>query len=429
MQIIAYPHIQETLYSETLANGLRVYLLPKKGFSKTFATFSTPFGSKDVQYRLAHQETANPIPLGTAHFLEHKLFAKPDYDVFARFAERGGSVNAYTGFDRTTYLFSATEHLEEHLNHLLDFVQTPYFTAPNIEKERGIIAQEILMYRDNPDWRLYFGLLQGLFQTLPIRYETAGTVDSIQAIDEQVLYDCYDAFYRPEQMCLFVVGGFEAASMMDTIRQNQAKKNVSAKPFVHRLQIEEPPDICERNVTCTLPVSLPKCLFGFKQVYPHKEGRALLALESAAEILFQYLFAASSPLYQTLYSEQLLVSGLSFQIQCNNTYAFSVMGGATPNPDRLVERFSQLLQATLQQGITEASFLRIKRKVFGNRIRLFNSMQAVSGRYTADLFRGADLFESIPALQAVTLAQVKDVAEQHFNWERLAVSVVRKDSP
>src|SRR5690606_13607321 len=206
MEKIHFPQLDEQLYYEKLDNGLDVYLLPKTGFYKTYATFTTKYGSIDNHFVPLGKEEYVKVPDGIAHFLEHKLFEKEDGDVFQKFSRQGASANAFTSFTRTAYLFSSTSHVEKNLETLLDFVQEPYFTDQTVEKEKGIIAQEIRMYDDNPDWRLYFGMIKNLYEKHPVRIDIAGTVESISAITKDMLYTCYNTFYHPSNMVLFIVG-------------------------------------------------------------------------------------------------------------------------------------------------------------------------------------------------------------------------------
>src|SRR6476620_4505251 len=197
MEKIEFNQIQEEIYHEKLENGLEVFILPKKGFNKTYATFTTKYGSIDNHFMPLEKSAFLKVPDGIAHFLEHKLFEKEDGDVFQQFSKQGASANAFTSFTRTAYLFSCTSNVEQNLNTLLHFVQEHYFSEKTVEKEKGIIGQEIQMYQDNPDWRLYFGLIDSLFVKHPIKIDIAGTIESISKITKDLLYECYETFYHP----------------------------------------------------------------------------------------------------------------------------------------------------------------------------------------------------------------------------------------
>ena len=285
MQTIQYDQLRETLYYERMANGLDVYVLPKPGFQKTYATFSTKYGSIDNRFRVGGGEV-HEVPDGIAHFLEHKMFEEPEGDVFAKFASRGASANAFTSFDRTVYLFSATEHILDNLRTLLDFVQNPYFTDENVEKEKGIIGQEIKMYQDQPDWRSYFGLIGAMYNVHPIRIDIAGTIESISRITKETLYTCYRTFYHPSNMMVFVVGGVNPEEVFELVRENQSGKTIEPQGQIDRLFDMEPAEVRERRKETILPVALPKCLFGFKEDAPAVAGDDMVRQELLTRLVF-----------------------------------------------------------------------------------------------------------------------------------------------
>jgi len=304
MRRIDYDSLRETVYCEQLPNGLQVYVVPKPGFRKTFAAFATKYGSIDNHFQ-AQGGPEIRVPDGIAHFLEHKMFEEPTGDIFAQFASQGASANAFTGFERTVYIFSATERIAENLTTLIDFVQNPYFTDENVEKEKGIIGQEIKMYQDHPDWRSYYGLIAAMYREHPVRIDIAGTIESISQITKETLYDCYRTFYHPSNMMLVVAGGVHAEDVMALVRDNQAAKTFGPQREIRRFFPKEPPEVARRTLTVRLPVSLPKCLLGFKEPQHNLEGRALLERELCTKLVFDALFSPSSVQYQSLYDEHL----------------------------------------------------------------------------------------------------------------------------
>src|SRR5690606_34868387 len=241
------------------------------------------------------------VPDGLAHFLEHKMFEEPDGDVFARFAANGASANAYTGFDQTVYLFSATRNVDRCLDILLDFVQSPYFTDANVEKEKGIIIQEIHMYRDNPDWRVYFGLLGALYHSHPVRIDIACTAGSVSSIASDLLYECHRMFYHPSNMHLFVVGGVDPERTLETVRANQARKRFDPPAVFERVPADEPENAKEPMRQATLAVAMPKCYVGFKETDVALVGERAIRRDLAARIVLDALFSRSSPVYQDMY--------------------------------------------------------------------------------------------------------------------------------
>ncbi|WP_438432510.1 EF-P 5-aminopentanol modification-associated protein YfmH [Gorillibacterium sp. sgz500922] len=426
MDVIEIERLQEKLYKEELPNGLTVYVLPKPGFSKTFATFTTDFGSIDNQFR-TNDGRKMRVPDGIAHFLEHKMFEEPEGDIFATFASHGASANAFTGFERTTYLFSATDHVYENLLTLVDFVQHPYFTDQNVEKEKGIIGQEIKMYEDNPDWRSYFGLIAAMYRDHPIRIDIAGTVESISRIDKETLYECYHTFYHPSNMILFVVGGVDPEKVLQLVRDNQAAKTFGPQGEIERFQPEEPAEVGEKNVVVYLPVSLPKMYFGFKEPAGVPKGERLVRRELAAKVMLDALIGPSTPVYQTLYDERLISDSFGHEYNIAPDYAFSVIGGDTPDPDRLLARFRELVEPLIAAGIQAADFERTRRKRIGSYLRMLNSPEAIANEFTRFRFSGGNLFELLPLYDSLTLAEINDLLREHFDWGRLAVCTVRSE--
>jgi predicted Zn-dependent peptidase len=426
MQRISYEHLQETIYREKLPNGLNVYLLPKPGFQKTYATFATKYGSIDNRFQL-EGGPEHRVPDGIAHFLEHKMFEEPEGDVFATFAAQGASSNAYTSFDRTVYLFSATGNIPENVATLLDFVQSPYFTDENVEKEKGIIGQEINMYRDNPDWRSYFGLIEALYVNHPVHIDIAGTIESISQITKETLYDCYHTFYHPTNMMLFVVGGIDPGPLMELIRTNQAGKTFPPQGEIRRYFDREPPEVKEKERRIRLPVSLPKCLIGFKEPPQALDGPALLRRELEMKLVLDMLFSPSSAIYQKLYDEGLISDNFGHEYNQIGDQAFSVIGGDTKDPERLIARLRDEVEAVRRSGFETAAFERSRKKRVGGFLRMLNSPESLAGEFTKYQFRGVDLFDILPVYESLTVQDVNDRLKEHFNWDRMAASIVRSD--
>lgn len=425
MEVIKYDHVEETLYRKILDNGLEVVVLHKPEFKTTYATFSTKYGSIDNYFGVGN-ETPSIVPDGIAHFLEHKMFEEPEGfdDVFTTFAKYGASANAYTSFDRTVYLFSATSNIEENVLALVNYVQRPYFTDENVEKEKGIIAQEINMYSDNPDWRVYYGLIEAMYQKLPVRIDIAGSVDSIYKIDKETLYRCYNTFYHPENMLLFIVGNESPDKIISLVEQNQAAKNYKPLGNITRVFDEEPSEVSEKRKIKRLPVSMPKMMLGFKEKAVTLTGEALVKEEVTTKLLLEIIFGSSSKLYQQLYDEKLIFDSFGFEYNCTPLYSFSVIGGDTPSPDMLIEKVSDAIKKLQQTGISEADFERVKRKKVGNYLRMLNSPEAIASEYTKFRFRQADMFNVLKYYQACTIEDINRRLNEHFDFNQLAISIV-----
>ncbi|WP_010269399.1 EF-P 5-aminopentanol modification-associated protein YfmH [Paenibacillus senegalensis] len=426
MQKINYERLNETLYTEQLDNGLKVYILPKPGFQKTYATFSTKYGSIDNHFQVEGQDKVK-VPDGIAHFLEHKMFEEPEGDIFSQFASQGASANAFTSFDRTVYLFSATGQISENLETLINFVQNPYFTDENVEKEKGIIGQEIKMYQDHPDWRVYFGLIEAMYHEHPVHIDIAGTVESIAQITKETLYECYHTFYHPANMSLFVVGGVDPEAIIEQVRSNQQAKSIASQGAIHRYFPVEPSEVKEQIKQTHLPISEPKCMFGFKEPVTPLSGKELLQKELATKVMLDVLLSQSSTIYQTLYDEDLISDSFGFNYNISSEYCFSMIGGDTPNPEKLIARFKELLEPVLAAGLEKSDFERSRKKKIGNYLRMLNSPEAMANEFTNYLFKGSDFFGILPVYESLTLEQINDRMREHFRWEQMAVSIVRKD--
>ncbi len=423
MEVLQYSKFQETLYREVLKNGLEVIVLPKPGFQKTYAVFATKYGSVDNHFAVTGEPPVQ-VPDGIAHFLEHKMFEEPEGDIFATFATYGASANAFTSFDRTVYLFSATEHIEKNLETLINFVQNPYFTDENVEKEKGIIEQEINMYADNPDWRVYFGLIEALYQKHPVHIDIAGTAESIAKIDKETLYRCYETFYHPSNMLLFVVGGIDEKKIMELVKQNQSQKSFAPQGEINRIFEEEPHAVREKKVIKHLAVSLPKCMIGFKEKASSSKGADLHYKESVTKLMLETLLGSSTKLYQSLYEQQLILDSFGHEFNITEEYGFSVIGGDTPNPDKLIEILKSEIEKAQENGLDEETFLRTKRKRIGGFLRMLNSPEAIAGEFARHRFRGSDLFDTMQQYEMCTLEQANARLREHFDFEQMAVSIV-----
>lgn len=424
MREIRYEQLQETLYHERLENGLDVYVMPKPEFNQAFATFTAKYGSIDREFIVPGRTTPTRVPDGIAHFLEHKMFEEEDGDVFQRFARYGASANAYTSFDMTTYLFSATSHLKENLETLIDFVQSPFLTDENVEKEKGIIGQEIRMYDDDPDWRSYFGVLQGLFQEHPIRIDIAGTVESISEITKETLMDCYRTFYHPANMLVFVVGPFIPEETVRWIADSQARKPFVPQGEIERVFPREPAEAARPKVEVKLPVSIPRCLFGFKEADPGVSGRELLVRELATGVGFDALFSKNAGLFNRLFNEGLIDKGFSWEYEVTPGYGFSVIGGNSKDPDRLMDIVNRELAKVRQLGISQKVFEVSRKKMIGKFLEGLDSPRYIARNFTSYRFKGADFFESIAVLEELTHEQVNRRLAEHFDPKAQTVSLV-----
>jgi predicted Zn-dependent peptidase len=424
MQQTTYDRIGETLYRETLDNGLSVVLLSKPGFQQTFATFTTHYGSIDRTFKLQGDADFMTVPDGIAHFLEHKMFESESGDVFPEFARQGASANAFTTFDMTTYLFSCTDNVKHNVLTLLDFVQDPYFTEQSVEKEKGIIGQEIRMYQDNPDWRAFFGLLKAMYQVHPLRVDIAGTIDSIAKIDQDTLYACYRTFYHPGNMVFFVVGDFDVAEMLEWIRENQASKEFGPLPVIERQFPDEPDGVNELRTITKLSVSQPRCLVGWKDKTETVAGSDLLRRELLTGVILDAVFGRGSTFYHQLIDEELIDSQFAWEYERTPSYGYSLVGGNTKNPDLLMQRIDETLAPIVKNGLNAEDFERCRKKAIGRFMSVLDSPGYLARNYVAYDIKDADMFKTIDLLQSLTIDEANQRMAAHFAAEQRAVSVV-----
>ncbi|WP_226674137.1 EF-P 5-aminopentanol modification-associated protein YfmH [Rossellomorea aquimaris] len=425
MKKISFDQLQENLYYEKMSNGLDVYILPKKGFNKTYATFTTKYGSIDNHFVPLGEDEFVKVPDGIAHFLEHKLFEKEDGDVFQQFSKQGASANAFTSFTRTAYLFSSTTNVERNLETLIDFVQDPYFTEKTVEKEKGIIGQEITMYDDNPDWRLYFGVIQNMYKNHPVKIDIAGTIESITPITKDMLYQCYNTFYHPSNMLLFVVGSVDPDQIMNQIRSNQEKKDYEKMPEIKREFEDEPETVAEKKQVLKMNVQSPKCLVGLKAPEPHQQGKEMLRQELSMNVFLDMVFGKSSPHYSELYNDGLIDETFHYDYTQENGFGFLTVGGDTERPDELAEKVQSLLLKAKEESLfTEEGLERTKKKKIGSFLRAINSPEYIANQFTRYAFNEMDLFEVVPTLEALKYDDIQAVADSIISEERFTVCQV-----
>ncbi|WP_339175623.1 pitrilysin family protein [Solibacillus sp. FSL R5-0691] len=408
METIEFQQLDETLYYKQLSNGLDVYILPKKGFSKTFVTFTTKYGSIDRTFVPIGETEPITVPDGIAHFLEHKMFEKEEGDVFQQFSEVGAQANAFTSFTRTAYLFSATDHIYKSTETLLNFVQEPYFTEETVNKEKGIIGQEITMYDDQPDWRLYFGAIENMYHNHPVKIDIAGTIESIDGITAEHLYTCYNTFYHPSNMLLFVIGAVDPVEMMAFIEDNQNKKTFQEPTDLKRLFDEEPTNVAEKERVLHMDVQKPKVYVGLKAKEVDLSGEEMLKHELAVQIGVECLFGRASSFYTDVYENGLIDESYGYDFSLENGYGFALIGSDSEQPEQLAKLIKEKLAETEQGNLfTSEDVERIKRKKIGFFLRALNSIEFIANQFTRYKFNDMNLFDVVPVLETITVEDIE----------------------
>ncbi|MEL3960588.1 pitrilysin family protein [Lysinibacillus endophyticus] len=407
MKAIEFNQLDETLYYKKLSNGLDVYILPKKGFSKTFVTFTTKYGSIDRTFVPIGENESITVPDGIAHFLEHKMFEKEDGDVFQQFSEAGASANAFTSFTRTAYLFSATDNIYKSTETLLNFVQEPYFTEETVNKEKGIIGQEITMYDDQPDWRLYFGAIENMYHTHPVKIDIAGTIESIDKITAEHLYTCYNTFYHPSNMLLFVVGAIDPTEMMAFIEDNQNKKEFPEPTPIERHFEDEPLDVAVKERELKMDVQKPKVYVGLKAKETDLSGEEMLKHELSVQIALECLFGRASDFYTEVYENSLIDESFAYDFSLEKGYGFALIGSDSTSPDELAQRIKVEIN-NAEQLLSSEAIERVKRKKIGYFLRALNSMEFIANQFTRYKFNDMNLFDAVPVIETISEEDVKN---------------------
>ncbi len=378
-----------------LPSGLQIFVTEKPQYNSAYAIFGTKYGSIDTCFSVDGAVTR--VPEGVAHFLEHKLFESEEGDAFTKYAETGAYANAFTSFDRTCYLFSCSNRFEENLQILLDFVQSPYFTAQTVQKEQGIIGQEIRMYDDSPGWRVMFNMLGAMYQNHPVRIDIAGTVESIAQIDDQLLYRCYHTFYHPSNMFLCIAGNVDAEKVLA-----MAEASVPPKQPVtlERICAPEPDAVSSAYVEQSLSVAQPMFCFGFKEPVDVPERTAKEKTETG--LLLEVLAGSASPLYKRLTDQGLINDEFSFEYFTGHGYAAVIFDGESNDPKRVAEEIKREIARLKKEGINPDLFTAIRQGIYGGMIRSFGSVEALAMQEVNCAMFGGGLFDEIELLRRVT---------------------------
>ena len=424
MEHLTYKQLKESVYTETLENGLQVSIVPKKGFNKTYALFTTKYGSIDNEFVPLGMQKFVKVPDGIAHFLEHKMFEKEDGDVFQKFGSLGASANAFTSFTKTSYLFSASENIYKNLEILLEFVQNPYFTDETVEKEKGIIAQEIQMYQDNPDWRLHFELLKNLFPKHPMHIDIAGTVDSIKQITAEDLYMCYDTFYHPSNMKLLIVGNIDPEIAMSFVRDNQRRKDYIKIPEIkRRFPIEMKKDI-KAHSSLELNVVKPKIIVGGRYMDDlPKNAKERRKFQYAVMFGLSLLFGNTSRNYNYWYQSGLIDDSFGFDFNQERDVCFFSIGADTVQPERLIQQIEVALFEMSSVDFTEEKLTTLKRKQIGRLISKLNSVEFIAQHFDEDN-DGVTVFDLPDIIDSVTIGDVKKAMNKIIDLQTMSTVTI-----
>lgn len=405
-------------YSEH-KSGLRVFVYPKLGFNSTYAIIGTKYGSINTSFKACGKNDITKVPDGIAHYLEHKLFESEDGDAFVKYAKTGASANAYTSFDMTCYLFSCTKKFDESLEILLDLVQSPYFTEKNVEKERGIIAQEIKMYDDDPSWRVMFNLLSAMYHNHPVKVDIAGTTESIAQITSDNLYECYSDFYNPGNMVLCVAGNVEPDDVFRIVSESIKPSDSKVPECIFP---DEPYNVVSDRIEQHFDIAMPTFQLGFKEKVGN--GRATDEELAQTDIILQSLASKSSKLYKKLMDENLINDSFGYEYFEGIGYAAVIFSGESKDPDKTARIIKEAIEELHKNGVDNDDFERAKKLVYGRSVAMLNSSENIANAMISMAFAGRELFHAIECVANTTIEQVNDRLKRQLDNKNSSLSVV-----
>lgn len=423
MQIIEDSRVKEKLYVEKLPNGLTVMIIPKKGIQKKYVIWGTNYGSNDSKFIVPGETEETEVPKGVAHFLEHKMFEQESgINSLDTLTALGVDANAYTTNDHTAYLFECTENFYPALDELMDYVQHPYFTDANVEKEKGIIGQEIMMYDDYPEWKVYLNAMEAMYHEHPVKLDITGTIETISHIDKEILYKCYNTFYNPSNMAMVICGDFEPEKLLEEVKKRLIDKKANGE--IKRIYPVEKEDIVKEKIEQNMDVSQPLFAIGIKDKLADTKERVRKHI--AIEILLNMIIGKSSNLYKELYDEGLLFAVPSLDYEFARGYAHILITGQSPEPEKVYEKFKKAVEEMKASTIDTKEFNRIKKRIYGEYVKEYNDVEDIARMFLADYFKEINSFDYLEEISTINEQYVEQILKQVFDDKKMVISVIKK---
>ncbi|MCI8546472.1 MAG: insulinase family protein [Clostridia bacterium] len=420
MQIIENKLIKEKVYIEKLNSGFTIMCIPKSNTRKKYAICGVGYGSNDNRFIKANERNETVIPDGVAHYLEHKMFEQESgVNSLDTLSSLGVEANAYTTNDHTAYLFECTNNFDKAIDELLNYVQNPYFTDQNVEKEKDIISQEIKMYEDEPEWKVYINSMKALYQKNPIRIDVAGSVESIQKITKETLYECYNNFYIPENMILILVGNFEPEK---TIEEMKSKLTMESKIKAKTIEEKEENAVNQKEIIENMDISVPIFAIGYK-INPDEKEKVKRSL--SIEILLEILFGESTEFYKKIYEKGLVYEPLTTSFEWSRNYAHVLIQGKSENVDEIEKIIKERINQTIKNGIDEKAFERAKRKIYGLYVKEFNNVDQEAILFVSNYFKKINPFEYIENYKIISKEYLEKVLKEAFKDENSIKSCIK----
>ena len=418
MEVIESKLLNEKEYIETLDNGMRIIVVPKHQTNKKYIIWGTKFGSIDNHFIEPNTNKEITVPDGVAHYLEHNMFEqKSGVDSLFTLMALGLDANAYTTNDHTAYLFGGVDNFYKGLDELMDYVQNPYFTDQNVEKERGIIGQEIGRYDDEPAWKVYLNTMKCLYTSNPIRIDVAGTVETISHITKETLYSCYNTFYHPSNMIMCISGDFEPNEIIEEVKKRLLPRENIGK--IKRIYPKEEDHINQKRMEADMNVSMPLFMIGYRDYLVNEDN---VKKDTALKIIFNSLLGKCSKAYKELYEKGLLMSELSFDFEYSDIYSHVLFSGESKNPD---EVYSKITNTLKNEKITKEDFERSKKRIFGEFVTTFDDVEEIGRTLLSDKMHNINTIETADKIQNITYEYTKEIQQKMFDNDESVISIVK----
>ena len=426
MQIIENSQIKEKVYIEKLENGLTIMIIPKSGIQKKYAIWGTNYGSVDNKFIVPGETDVTSVPDGVAHFLEHKMFEQENgTNSLDTLTKLGVNANAYTTTNHTAYLFECTENFYEALDELMDYLQHPYFTDENVEKEKGIIAQEINMYNDYPEWEVYMNAMKAMYHNNPVKIDIAGTVESISKIDKDVLYTCYNTFYHPSNMVMCFAGEFEPENLLEEVKKRLLPKKNEGE--IKRIYVSEPEEIVKKEEIKKMEVSMPMFVIGIKDSIKGNNEivkEAIIKRHIAIEIILNLIIGKSSKLYKKLYEQGLLMEEPYLDYEFDKTYRHITITGKSTDPKKILKNIQEEILNLKNNGIDETAFQRIKKMLYGRTVKEFTDVSDICRMFLNDYFKGINSFNYLENYKQISSSYTMQILEEVKKKKKTVISII-----
>ena len=422
MKEIELSKLDMTLYYDKLKNGLEVYLLPYDNKNNYYMSYATRYGSETTTFVPAGEDEEVSVPLGIAHFLEHKMFEQEDgVDPFTYFSESGTGANAMTFFDYTQYICYGTKKFEDNLEYLIRYVNSPYYTDQNVEKEKGIIAEELKMYADIPDYQLDNYLRQNIYHKHPRRIDIGGSVEEIYKITKEDLYTCYNSFYSPNNMFILIVGGFDKDKAYEIIKNSLEDIDNRGKAKISK--INEPKEVRCEYQEVTSNISVPKIAVGLKICDKTLGKYDIFDLDLYIQMIASILFGNSSEFKERVRNKKLINNFYTEVETIDEFHTLYIMSGSE-EPDELIQEIKNELNNV---KISKNDFERMKKVWIANEVKMIDDVDSTVNNLYDDIIRYKEVIgDKVDRIRNLDINIMNEIVEK-INFNNIAIVKMNKD--